>query len=68
LAEINKPDYSKLWSSGGAMVAPSDVKIQTGWTAEVPPLQWENWSQNRQDQAIAHIMQHGIASWDAATE
>lgn len=68
MAEINKPDYTYLWSSGGAIVAPSNVKIQTGWTAEVPPFQWENWSQNRQDQAIAHILQHGISVWDAATE
>lgn len=66
--EISKPAYTFLWASGGASVAPSDVKIQTGWTAEVPPFQWENWSQNRQDQAIAHILQHGISVWDAATE
>lgn len=68
MAEINKPDYTYLWSSGGATVAPSNVKIQTGWTAEVPPFQWENWSQNRQDQAIAHTLQHGIALWDSLTE
>lgn len=68
MAEINKPDYTYLWSSGGAIVAPSNVKIQTGWTDEVPPFQWENWSQNRQDQAIAHILQHGISVWDALTE
>lgn len=68
MAEVNKPDYTYLWSSGGAIVAPSNVKIQTGWTAEVPPFQWENWSQNRQDQAIAHILQHGISVWDALTE
>lgn len=68
MAEISKPDYSYLWSSGGAIVSPSNVKIQTGWTAEVPPFQWENWSQNRQDQAIAHVLQHGISVWDAVTE
>lgn len=68
MSEISKPDYTYLWSSGGAAVAPSNVKIQTGWTAEVPPFQWENWSQNRQDQAIAHILQHGISNWDALTE
>lgn len=66
--EISKPDYTHLWSSGGSIVAPSNVKIQTGWTAEVPPFQWENWSQNRQDQAIAHVLQHGISVWDAVTE
>lgn len=68
MAEINKPDYTYLWSSGGAVVPPSNAKIQAGWTAEVPPFQWENWSQNRQDQAIAHILQHGISVWDSLTE
>jgi hypothetical protein len=68
LPEINKPDYTYLWSSGGAIVAPSNVKVQTGWTAEVPPFQWENWSQNRQDTAIAHILQKGISVWSATGE
>lgn len=68
MAEINKPDYSQIWASGGAIVAPSDVKIQTGWTAEVPPFQWENWSQNRQDQGLAHLFQKGISVWSATGE
>lgn len=49
MAEISKPDFQYVWASGGSIVAPSNVKIQTGWTAEVPPFRWENWSQNRQD-------------------
>ena len=68
MSEQNKPDYTYIWSSGGSVVAPSSVKIQTGWTAEVPPFQWENWSQNRQDQAIAHILQKGISVWSATGE
>ena len=64
-AEISKPDFSYQWASGGAIVSPSDVKVQTGWTAEVPPFQWENWSQNRQDNAILHLFQKGISEWDA---
>lgn len=68
MPDIAKPNYQYLWSSGGSLVAPSNVKVQTGWTAEVPPFQWENWSQNRQDQAIAHILQHGISVWDNVTE
>lgn len=64
-AEISKPDFSYQWSSGGAIVAPSNVKIQTGWTAEVPPFQWENFLQNRQDNAILHLFQKGISEWDA---
>lgn len=66
--EISKPDYTYLWSSGGSIVAPSNTKIQTGWTAEVPPFQWENWSQNRQDQAISHILQKGISVWSSTGE
>lgn len=66
-SEVTKPDFSFQWSSGGAIVAPSNVKIQTGWTAEVPPFQWENWSQNRQDNAILHLFQKGISVWDAAS-
>lgn len=69
MADILKPNFNNgLWASGGAIVAPSNVKIATGWTAEVPPFQWENYSQNRQDQGIAHILQHGISVWDALTE
>lgn len=69
MAEILKPNFTNLiWASGGSAVSPSTVKIQTGWVAEVPPFQWENWSQNRQDLGIAHILQHGISTWDANTE
>lgn len=66
-AEVSKPDFSYQWSSGGAIVAPSNLKIQTGWTAEVPPFQWENWLQNRQDNAILHLFQKGISEWDASS-
>jgi hypothetical protein len=68
MSEISKPDYTYLWSSGGSIVAPSNVKVQTGWTAEVPPFQWENWSQNRQDTAIAHILQKGVSVWSSTGE
>lgn len=65
--EISKPDFQYVWASGGANVLPSNVKIQTGWTAEVPPFQWENAIQNRQDNAIVHLFQKGISEWDAAS-
>lgn len=64
---ILKPLIQKLWASGGAIVQPSDIKIETGWTAEVPPHQWENWIQNRQDQYLAHINERGVPEWDSAT-
>lgn len=66
-AEVNKPDFSYQWASGGSIVTPSNVKMQTGWTAEVPPFQWENYLQNRQDNAILHLFQKGISEWDATS-
>lgn len=69
MANILKPNkLNLLWASGGDILDPGDTKYQTGWAVEVPPRQWENYIQNKQDQAIAHINQHGIAVWDAETE
>lgn len=68
MAEINLPDLSLIWSSAGDILKPSDAKIQQGWLSEVPPRQWFNWLDNRQDEAIAHIAQHGIAVWSDTLE
>ena len=69
MAEILKPsDINKIWASAGDVLAPSDSKISTGWAVEIPPRQWFNYIDNKQDQAIAHINQHGIPVWDALTE
>lgn len=65
---ITKPSMNKLWASGGAVVQPSDTKIETGWTAEVPPHQWENWIQHRQDEFLAHVNERGIPEWDGLTD
>lgn len=67
VAETNKPDFSHPFASTGTIVAPSDSKLDTGWTAEVPPYQWENYLQNRQDNALVHLFQKGISVWDAAS-
>ena len=69
MAVINKPnDLSTVWSSSGDLVKPTPTKIETGWEVEVPPRQWFNWLDNRQDSAIAHINQFGVAVWDGNTE
>ena len=64
---ITKPDFTYVWASGGAVVAPNDAKKQLGWVAEAPPFQYDNWLQNRQDQMLAHINQRGIPAWDGLT-
>lgn len=68
MAEILLPDLTLQWSSAGDILKPSDSKIQQGWQAEVPPRQWFNWLDNRQDEAIAHIAQHGISVWSGTLE
>lgn len=68
MALLTKPDMQQVWASGGDIVEPSDLKKQQGWTVEVPPHQFENWIQNRQDEYLAHINQRGIPEWDGNTE
>ena len=66
----NKPANvsSKIWASLGDVEAPTDAKMETGWVAEVPKAQVENWVQNRQDAFNAHVNERGIAEWDATTD
>lgn len=69
MSQILKPtNLSLTWASGGDILDPGDTKYATGWQVEIPPRQWFNFLDNRQDEAIAHINQHGIAVWDAQTE
>lgn len=69
MAEISKPsNLSLTWASGGDVLNPGDTKYATGWQVEIPPRQWFNYLDNRQDSAIAHINQHGVAAWDNITE
>lgn len=66
---INKPqNINKIWSNSGDRATPSDQKINQGWVPEIPPHQWFNYIDNKQDQAIAHINQMGVPQWDAVTE
>lgn len=68
MALITKPSMKEIWASGGDIVEPTDLKKQQGWTVEVPPHQYENWIQNRQDEYLAHINQRGIPAWDSTTD
>src|SRR5690606_35427966 len=69
MPQISKPNsLNKIWAAGGDRATPLDSKITLGWQIEIPPRQWFNWLDNRQDQAIAHFNQHGIPVWDNQTE
>lgn len=69
MTEFSLPtDLNTQWASAGDILKPTDTKIQQGWAPEIPPRQWFNWLDNRQDQAIAHIAQHGISVWSSTLE
>lgn len=69
MPQIIKPsNLSLTWASAGDVLNPGNTKYATGWQVEIPPRQWFNYLDNRQDTAIAHINQHGVAVWDAGTE
>lgn len=66
--QISKPDVNQVWASAGEVLKPTDSKIQQGWEAEIPPRQYFNYIDNRQDQFNAHVNQMGIPLWDIVTE
>jgi hypothetical protein len=69
MPNITKPsNLSAIWAAGGTKIDPGAQKYNIGWVVQLPPYEYQNWVDNRQDQAIAHISQHGIPEWDAVTE
>ncbi|UAV89950.1 tail fiber protein [Pseudomonas phage REC] len=69
MANITKPSgLSNIWANGGTKIDPGAAKVNIGWVVQLPPYEYQNWVDNRQDQAIAHFSQHGIPEWDSVTE
>ena len=58
----------KIWAETGDIVQPDDAKISQGWEPEIPPHEYENWLQNRQDTFNSHVNKFGVPEWDNATE
>lgn len=69
MAVFNKPDnLNNVWASGGDKIYPGDTKYATGWQVEIPPRQYFNQIDYKQDQMLAHLNQFGIPVWDNETE
>lgn len=69
MANITKPiGLSNIWANGGTKIDPGASKVNIGWVVQLPPYEYQNWVDNRQDHAIAHISQHGVPEWDGVTE
>ena len=65
---FSKPQFNSVWATTGNKIAPDGAKILQGWVVEIPPYEFDNWIQNRQDALLAHINQLGIPVWDATVE
>lgn len=69
MAQFLKPsNLNNVWASGGDRIYPGDTKYATGWQVEIPPRQYFNGIDYKQDQMLAHLNQHGIPVWDNETE
>lgn len=69
MAEFLKPDNLNIvWASGGDRLYPGDTKYASGWGVEIPPRQYFNEIDYKQDQMLAHLNQRGIVEWDVDTE
>ena len=65
---FTKPQFNSVWASTGAKLTPDVAKISQGWVVEIPPYEFDNWIQGRQDQLLAHLNQVGIPMWDQTVE
>ena len=62
----NKVD---VWADDGTVVEPASSKVDVGWQlGEQPPHEFMNWLQNTFGQKLNHVLQHGVARWNDATE
>lgn len=62
-----KPVIDTIWGSTGATTDPGLTKMNSGWGAEIPTHQVQNFWQQRADEMLTHLNEQGIAEWDNAT-
>jgi Phage-related tail fibre protein len=64
-----KPNYNNgVWANNGNIIQPTSEKIEQGHVVEKPKYELVNFIENRQDVAIAYLMQNGVPEWDNSTE
>lgn len=69
MPNITKPNnINTIWAATGDIAAPSNEYVANGWESIIPPREYFNWLDNRQDRFNAHVNQHGIPVWDSTTE
>lgn len=62
-----KPTIDTVWGSTGSTTDPGNTKMNTGWTAEIPTHDVQNFWQQRADEMLTHLNEQGVAVWDNTT-
>lgn len=68
MVDIIRPNFGTVWATSGEKLSPTEIKIKGGWIQEMMPYQYQNFLQNRVDNAITYILQKGVPEWDASQE
>lgn len=68
MVDIIRPNFGTVWAASGEKLSPTEIKLQGGWIQEMMPYQYQNFLQNRVDNAITYLLQKGVPEWDAAQE
>ena len=68
MVDIIRPNFGTVWAASGEKLSPTEIKLQGGWIQELMPYQYQNFLQNRVDNAITYLLQKGVPEWDAAQE
>ena len=68
MVDIIRPNFGTVWAASGEKLSPTEIKLQGGWIREMMPYQYQNFLQNRVDNAITYLLQKGVPEWDAAQE
>lgn len=64
-----RPDVGRVWANNAPSANIQDPdkfssgKVEKGWEAEIPPFQWFNWVQNRNDLFKLALLERGIPAW-----
>lgn len=64
---MTRPTIDSIWGSTGSAVDPGTAEINTGWAAEIPPFETQNYWQQRVDTLLQNIEQKGIMEWSTDT-
>ncbi len=65
---MGRVNITTLWASSPTFLTdPGGAKIATGWINEGGIANWQNWWQNRTDQALEEIERRGIQIYSAGT-